>query len=308
MIYSIQYLRAFACISVVFTHTFGGFGAQGVDIFFVISGYIMAYLITERNNTAKNFFIARYTRIAPLYYIATFLAIVLGLGYEVNFKHLIYSLLFIKFEWTKPILSIGWTLEYEFVFYTLCSLVLFFVRSKNFQIPIILFGLIVGSFLVDYVLYPEKAYGFFLEFFYGIVIYSLIRNNKPANSLSIKLLILVFSFMLLIMSDSYIYETKSLPFRFLGYGIPAAIFVYSIISIENFLPKISFIKKLGDASFSIYVFHTIIIHVYYSVTGTYRYFSITSDFLSFVIPIIIGTLIHLMIERKLILFFRKLNS
>ena len=56
-IISIQYLRAVAAIAVVGAHTFWGFGAEGVDLFFVISGFIMFYIIESMpEKSAKSFF------------------------------------------------------------------------------------------------------------------------------------------------------------------------------------------------------------------------------------------------------------
>lgn len=69
MIYSIQYLRAIASLAVVYAHTFAFMGEQGVDIFFVISGYIILRLIDNTKRDPKQFFLARFFRIAPMYYL-----------------------------------------------------------------------------------------------------------------------------------------------------------------------------------------------------------------------------------------------
>ena len=66
---NIQVLRFIAAFSVMMVHLpVFEFGAWGVDIFFVISGFIMMY-ITEYNN--KNFLIKRIIRIVPLYWLLT---------------------------------------------------------------------------------------------------------------------------------------------------------------------------------------------------------------------------------------------
>ncbi len=76
---SIQYLRALACIAVVVFHAtedLGGvfnIGQTGVDLFFVISGFIM-WSITEHRETAPgNFLLRRVVRIVPLYWLITLL-------------------------------------------------------------------------------------------------------------------------------------------------------------------------------------------------------------------------------------------
>ena len=66
---SIQVFRFFAAFSVMLVHMpIFEFGHWGVDIFFVISGFIMMY-ITEKNN--NYFLIKRFIRIIPLYWILT---------------------------------------------------------------------------------------------------------------------------------------------------------------------------------------------------------------------------------------------
>jgi len=69
-IVSIQHLRGLAAISVLGAHTFWGFGDIGVDLFFVISGFIMFYIIDLKpNKSSISLFFDRYLRIAPIYYL-----------------------------------------------------------------------------------------------------------------------------------------------------------------------------------------------------------------------------------------------
>jgi exopolysaccharide production protein ExoZ len=76
-LWSLHYLRAFAAIAVVAFHRLSGgshpfpLGEYGVDIFFVISGFIMVALTVRRDITAKRFLLDRVARIVPLYWLAT---------------------------------------------------------------------------------------------------------------------------------------------------------------------------------------------------------------------------------------------
>ncbi len=82
-LYSIQILRAYAAILVVISHvwnngilpgTFNELGGFGVDIFFVISGFIMCLTVSLKNTkheNAKNFIVRRIIRIFPIYIICT---------------------------------------------------------------------------------------------------------------------------------------------------------------------------------------------------------------------------------------------
>lgn len=79
---SIQFLRAFACISVLFSHVFQNMGLKpfgdyylsggyGVDLFFIISGFLI-YITTGENDSWKAFLIKRVFRIFPLYWLTFF--------------------------------------------------------------------------------------------------------------------------------------------------------------------------------------------------------------------------------------------
>ena len=85
MIMNLQLLRAFAALNVVVLHTIGtadsygyetnlisyleGWGANGVDIFFVISGFVMLYTQLDNKKTVKDFLILRAIRIIPIYWL-----------------------------------------------------------------------------------------------------------------------------------------------------------------------------------------------------------------------------------------------
>ena len=57
MLLTIQYLRAISILMVLTGHIVGGFGAQGVDIFFVISGFMMMHIMHERSQNYLEFFL-----------------------------------------------------------------------------------------------------------------------------------------------------------------------------------------------------------------------------------------------------------
>ena len=144
-IYSIQYLRAIAALMVAANHAITypfdvETGEQGVDIFFVISGFIMVYIMEKNQRSWSRFLKARFFRIAPLYYLCTIFAVIIGYIEIPNLLHSIQTVTFIKFYKTSPPLAVGWTLEYEFIFYLLCS--------KQFQNCFLLFANNVSDLLM----------------------------------------------------------------------------------------------------------------------------------------------------------------
>ena len=154
MFLSIQYLRALSAIAVIFFHTYGYFGSQGVAIFFVISGFIMFYIIDKKHTNYKDFLVARIIRVVPLYWVLTTVTLLLGYGYDPTIKRIILSYSFLALG---AVLPVGWTLTYEFVFYMTCAVVMFFMYKKYNRYFSIVFLLILGDFLLNFILHK---YGF----------------------------------------------------------------------------------------------------------------------------------------------------
>lgn len=150
----LQALRGLAALSVVLFHgsrfispyyqglgwrLFGGGSSMGVDLFFVISGFIMVYT-TRQNTNALDFGIRRFSRVWPAYAVLTLacIFIIYGQGFwsnPQNITKLIASLTFIPLSGSEgvlqyPVLNVGWTLNYEAYFYLIFGLSLLFGRYR----------------------------------------------------------------------------------------------------------------------------------------------------------------------------------
>ncbi|MBB5446480.1 MULTISPECIES: acyltransferase [unclassified Paraburkholderia] len=146
---SIQALRALAALGVVAFHTDGivaahgwlvhvfprvsRYGEIGVDVFFVIFGFVMALVtrgLPSGIQSARSFICSRIARVVPLYWILTalFIALVALVSFvpgvpeafchaRVSAWHALSSFLFLpSMSWTgmaAPVLGVGWTLNYE---------------------------------------------------------------------------------------------------------------------------------------------------------------------------------------------------
>jgi peptidoglycan/LPS O-acetylase OafA/YrhL len=155
----IQALRGIAVLLVVLTHARYYFldtptwplaaelltpGAMGVDLFFVISGFIMVYTTRRSAGTAQDaidFLVRRFARIWPLYALATLVFLTVnhqGLGwlmYWPQWRALLLSLTFQPVDPNNPLyfsqsLPLGWTLNFEMYFYLLFGLCLLLRRWR----------------------------------------------------------------------------------------------------------------------------------------------------------------------------------
>ena len=203
---SIQLLRAVAVILVVYAHSidlqmrFGhsfqedffylkNFGAFGVDLFFVVSGFVIS-LVAEKYSGAKQgfrFLARRFIRLNPVYYLVSALVFLLFFQEAPTIKNIVLhggvlrkSLLllplFDKIYWVHPLLAIGWTLSFEWLFYIQFFIaILFTPRKKEWLIA----SLIVGMVALGIFHRSEDPRWIFLtspiqlEFLLGIIIYRL---------------------------------------------------------------------------------------------------------------------------------------
>ena len=166
-LWHLQVLRAIAASLVAVDHTWttilvptgllpkwsspGGYqlGNLGVTTFFVISGFIMIRTAHKRFGSAAaagEFFLKRLIRIVPMYWLATLIgaALILKGHHAIAPLDVIRSALFIPYA-HGPILSQGWTLNYEMFFYALFALALFLPARIGFWLLLGTFLVIVGA-------------------------------------------------------------------------------------------------------------------------------------------------------------------
>ena len=309
MLLTIQYLRAISVLMVLWGHIVGGFGAQGVDIFFVISGFIMMHIMHQRSQNYLEFFFARFFRIAPLYYLATALIILTGNAYEPTFWHIIQSFSLLKIYWHKPVLDVGWSLEYEFCFYLLCSISILFLKNQKSRFIFLSTALISLFVVIDLLIFNDKIYGHFLEFLLGMMCFFL-RKRKFFNHLNPWACIggIISGFCALIFVEIYFYNPLTF-LRFIGYGIPSFVIVLFALSLENSVSvkEIKFLKIIGDASYAIYIFHILALFPFVTSAGPFSDLTkmyiqdqplLTYGFL-FLISIGLGVVVHFYVEKPI---------
>jgi peptidoglycan/LPS O-acetylase OafA/YrhL len=159
---SVQGLRGLAAVSVALFHFSGNmssafanilheYGWLGVDIFFVISGFIIPYSLQGKAYTIRsfpNFMLRRIVRIEPPYIASIVLVLVLwefssrlpffqggppDWSWGQLLSHLLYLIPVTDYEWVSPVY---WSLAYEFVFYVVIGLTFSFVIRNGAAVTI----------------------------------------------------------------------------------------------------------------------------------------------------------------------------
>ncbi|WP_174301652.1 acyltransferase [Caulobacter sp. S45] len=271
---SIQYLRAIAALLVVFHHARNvhpwlynpladfGLAQCGVDVFFVISGFVM--YSAARSETTGEFLRRRLIRIVPPYWLATIVSaplILLNHASALNgplVAHVADSLLFIPHYSPEhageiwPLLAVGWSLNYEMFFYIVFAAGI--AARRLVGVAVVTLGLLVVAGLLlksDNALWRSYTDPLLFEFLAGVGL-AVGRERLRSHDLS---LLLPIGFVALGLSTM-----MKLP-QVLAWGVPALMIVAGAISLETRgrLPRLKALGMLGDASYAIYLFQVICI-------------------------------------------------
>ncbi|WP_446744360.1 acyltransferase family protein [Silvibacterium acidisoli] len=276
----LQALRAIAAIMVLCTHS--GFyaaerlapgyrywpgGATGVDLFFVLSGFVMIHssrsLLTSPGGWAI-FAERRLVRIVPLYWIATTLKLAFMLAgaaevlhaqagpWQIFSTYVFFPAHNADLEY-RPLLGVGWTLNFEMFFYFLFTLCLAMRASVYWVLGIIFTGLAVAS---HWQVFSGPPYMFYtdaivLDFLYGMLIARFLqKREKPLNPfLTAGLAALGF---VSLTSPVFMHTQLML-------GLSAALILWAVVEMEPFLTRMpKWILFLGDASYAVYLFHSMV--------------------------------------------------
>lgn len=311
MLFNIQYLRAFAAINVVFLHVliggesynrpanllsfFGNWGASGVDIFFVISGFVMIYTHINNPKTVLNFYKSRLIRILPIYWLITAFIILLYLlfpnifkSFIIDLKKAVTSFLFISqlANNSYPIINIGWTLEWEMLFYLIFGISLYFKEINKIIFCIFILMVLISFFSKNL---------FFLEFFLGVIIGYIFNKYKMSNLNGLFIFIIGF----LILALTLLQDNELSHDRFIIWGLPSALIVIGSVYAKSI--KNNFLFYLGNASYSIYLVQILAVPGFYKMI-TFLEIELQNDLLSLfclILSVSFGCLFHSFVEKKL---------
>ena len=280
MLISVQALRALAAWVVVghhFTQVFFNFevdnplaylfadkGGIGVDVFFVISGLVIFLATADKALTPWRFMLMRVARIAPAYWFYTLLLAVLVVALpsmipevQLEPRHILMSMLFIPAEnpggyGVYPLLDVGWTLNFEMLFYLLFAVALLVRGSYRLWLVAALL------YLVCYIVAPalDFADGFYsndmvFEFLMGIGIGMLYRRGLCRARAWLPMLGIAAAL-------AAIWHGADVP-RALEWGVPSAVLVISCVTLEPYFKGARFLKALGDCSYSVYLLHVLVL-------------------------------------------------
>jgi exopolysaccharide production protein ExoZ len=290
MLFNVQVLRGVAAAIVIWVHAqtlvspdavppvLRQFGYGGVDLFFVISGFIMVHTTRRGTTGPLAFWRKRLVRIVPLYYFFTIMTVLVAVllprllqSTEAHPDQVVRSLLFLPFEKTPgriyPIYYLGWTLNFEMFFYAIFgALLLFAYRARTLALLVVLAALALGGRWIDNATSQGVALFFYtrpivLDFALGVIIAHALspgeRNVRPAISwclLGLGAVWMIFGGFVFRFGESGVAPPMDTLLRF---GVPASLIVAGAVCLEQAGVRIGtrFARMTGDASYSIYLSH-----------------------------------------------------
>ncbi len=335
----LQWLRAFAASEVVLVHSdlvtkhvapdrlisqslyVQWFGGIGVEIFFVLSGYIMC-MIAPSASSPGTFLISRIRRLYPMYWVFTSLVVLTWLvkpsyrlnNFEPNIATFLTSYLILP-EAGFPILGVGWTLEHEMLFYAAVTVAILAWRRSAAR-PGLGWGLAAlglagclmssnppspGSWTNDWLVHVLSPY--MLAFAAGWLLCSL----EHCSLIQRRAGLVIFA---AILAVGWYAGPSWGGWISLRISVAAAI-VAGVIACRAMFREHTVLgrlaTRLGDASYSIYLSHWLVMSAIGKILGVIYIPAATSDILrlcGIIIAMTVGQLTYTAIERPVDLWLR----
>ncbi len=297
---SLQMLRGIAALLVVVVHAINvsdfrsdlgyswlgsafalnEFGATGVDLFFVISGFVMAFALTQAPDTPpKTFIRQRLIRVLPPFWLLAlgYTALRFMLELPLDSKEILTAITLVPLadgaHYVTPILIVGWSLAFELIFYSLVAASLYAApawRMRALLVTLFICGTIGAIFppaigIVKLIFNP-----IIFEFGLGIAVFCLWQSQMISLHAARCLGGLGCFMLLLTAFHGFSFQTPHLPLvagetgllRTFSWGVPWAAIVLAAVETDSAQtttatpsPLKSALLALGNASYSLYLAH-----------------------------------------------------
>jgi exopolysaccharide production protein ExoZ len=304
--YSVQYLRGFGAMTVALWHglsqlertqphlRYPMWGAIAVDIFFVISGFVMWHMTMAQPVSFGEYWRKRIVRAFPFYWLMTSLVVAVMLiapsllsSSRFDAAHVMASYLFLP--WPHPVLHSqfapviipGWTLIYEVAFYAVLGFGLFV--PLRWRAGAVIGAIIAAALLPVFVTSSSFFFYFYTQpliadFAVGVLIGWMLWNGYRFPAwLSLTAIGASFIAVLLMPSPSHFVPMIGgygfMLSRTLHYLIPSFLIVAGAVFFDCARPdakKWALLALIGDAAYSIYIVHVMVLPVvtrFWNMTG-----------------------------------------
>lgn len=289
-------------------------GAIGVDLFFVISGFVMAFTMRTYAGRPRAFLLQRTRRILPTYYYVSLLwgLTLVAVGTDLSLDGIVSNLtvLPIQSHYAMPTLTVGWTLSFEFAFYLLVA-----AAAAGRLPPVALFGIVLGCASLGVVwaapipLLRWLTHPIMFEFAFGVLTYLIWSRNMLTNiarlacgGMGAAMLIVQIGVDPLFSALPHaVIDGSSVMPRLFYWGLPSFLLLLLMLDWRPPGFAVPIARLIGDASYSIYLTHGFMLHLFLDalpLQADLRWLC------AFLICLVGGCAVHAAIEQPLIRRFR----
>lgn len=302
-------------------------GGVGVDLFFVISGFIMVFIQPEQINSPcahARFLLSRFTRIYPPYWIVLLPLLPIWLmwpGVFLNPVHDVFRSVLLLPQDSMPILSVGWTLIHEIYFYIIVAFALHFGTKGRWVFGAIWLGAVLaaaaifgstnygGSRLFQLMFSPFSA-TFLLGYFQGLGLKHIQQFNPRLGLVLFAAGIAAIFFNAGLVNQLGVYPDNNQILRLGAFGLPCGLIVLAALILERHLPEIVLrLQYVGDRSYALYLTHwpvvtlvyTLLAHTVWRGTAVALLISATC----FTLCLLTASIFHEQLEKRAIRWSRR---
>lgn len=284
-------------------------------------------MASEKNVSAIQFAINRITRVVPLYWLVTTFMLMMAIlrpellnSTTANIPNYLKSIFFIPYfrenGELRPMLLVGWTLNYEMIFYAMATVSLVISPARFYYVTCILmtsmFGF--GYLLSDGTPYAEFLQsGLIFEFLLGMAMFKL-KDVAWLRGIPISIVVLAIA---LLYAGMALCEIKGMEGRFVVFGIPSCLVVLLALQLEPlFLQLNSIVARalihIGDASYATYLSHVFVVEFARKflprLTGGLTIESPIGVVIAISLSIVVGGLIYICLDKPSVKLAKKAFS
>lgn len=251
-------------------------GNSGVDLFFVLSGYLIYGMLIKKHTVFKTYIMRRVQRIYPTFTVVFVIYLALsfvflseskipnewrmGVIYVVQNYMLMPGLFDIP-----PIITVAWSLSYEFFYYLFIPVLISFLGMRSWRRGYrVLFFVLLSLFFFWYFSW-HTGHIRLLMFVAGVLLFEAIEGGFFERVLPIGLLSLLLAFSLLILSENYAINISLKYFFIYILFFSFCLDCFAGAGVATMLFSIHFLRWFGNMSYSYYLIHGLSLKSFFMV-------------------------------------------
>ncbi|SMC08512.1 acyltransferase family protein [Nitratiruptor tergarcus] len=259
------------------------FGRFGVILFFIISGFLLiGTLRDERHIAVKKYLIKRFFRLYPAFFLSVFIAypVMKIWGCHFSVKDLLINLTMVPQFFNAPLIQwLYWTLEVQWIFYLLLAVLYYLGYLNNKKVLFSIFLLCVAIFTLSRLLHFHSSHvgleelpHFLAIMFWAIIVRRFHDNSNEYQRVFYIATIILFTIQIAAVIKYYMtHKMQFIPLMLSFIGAEVFFLIIFFFYHQNIQVKfpviihhfIRFIRKVGKISYSMYLFHAIVLHGMY---------------------------------------------